>query len=53
MVYRFITKETFEEKINEIIKNKKEISDLVVSSGEKWIGEFSDTELKNFFSITN
>ncbi|MEK9143675.1 MAG: DEAD/DEAH box helicase [Patescibacteria group bacterium] len=49
-VHRFITANTFEEKINQMIKNKRELADLSVGSGEKWIGELSNSELKELFS---
>ncbi|MBI4600262.1 DEAD/DEAH box helicase [Candidatus Uhrbacteria bacterium] len=51
MVYRMITKDTFEEKINAMIQAKKELADLTVAKGEKWIGEFSNTELKTLFQM--
>lgn len=46
MVYRLITKDSFEEKINEMIQSKKELADLTVNTGEKWIGDLSNDELK-------
>ena len=49
-VHRFITADTFEEKINQMINNKRELADLTVGSGEKWIGELSNSELKKLFS---
>lgn len=51
-VYRFITMGTFEEKIDEMIKSKKELADLVVSKGEKWVTEMSNKELKDMFSLS-
>lgn len=51
MVYRMITQGTFEEKINEMIQAKKELADLTVSTGENWIGDMSNTELKNVFGL--
>jgi SNF2 family DNA or RNA helicase len=45
MVYRFITQGTFEEKINDMLQKKKELAELAISKGEKWIGELSDKEL--------
>ena len=51
MVHRFITKGTFEEKIDAMIKSKKELADMAVTQGEKWVGEFSNTELKEFFAL--
>ena len=51
MVHRFITKGTFEEKINDMIQSKKELANLTVSVGEKWIGEFSNQELKELIKL--
>ncbi|KAF5270836.1 hypothetical protein FQR65_LT17774 [Abscondita terminalis] len=49
MVHRFITKNTFEERINEIIQSKKALAEMTVSSGENWIGNLSNKELKDLF----
>ncbi len=51
IVYRMITKGTFEEKINEMIQQKKQLADLTVSAGEKWIGDLSNTELKKLINL--
>ncbi len=48
-VFRFITQNSFEEKIDKMIKAKQELQDLSVSVGEKWIGNMSDEELKMLF----
>lgn len=53
MVHRFITKNTFEEKINEMIQHKKALADMTVSTGENWIGKLSDTELESIFRLTD
>lgn len=45
MVHRFITQGTFEEKINKMIQSKKELADMTVSTGEKWIGDLSNKDL--------
>ena len=52
MVYRFICAGTFEERINEIISSKKEIAELTVQKGEKWLGDLSKSELRSFLSMT-
>ena len=52
MVYRLITQGTFEEKINAMLQEKKALADLVVSTGEKWVGELSNKDLKALFSIS-
>ena len=51
MVYRMVTQGTFEEKVNEMIKDKKELADLTVSTGENWIGDLSSEELKDIFEL--
>ena len=51
MVHRFITKNTFEEKINEMIQSKKALAELTVSTGENWIGNLSNKELKDLFKM--
>ncbi|MBR6414592.1 MAG: SWIM zinc finger family protein [Bacteroidales bacterium] len=49
LVTRFVTKGTFEEKIDKMIESKKELADLTVSSGESWIGKLSDKQLRELF----
>lgn len=51
MVYRFITQGTFEEKINEMIKSKKELAELTVASEEQWIGDLSNDDLQSVFGL--
>lgn len=49
IVHRFITKDTFEERINDMIESKRHLADMTVSTGEKWIGELSNSELREIF----
>lgn len=49
MVHRFITKNTFEERIDDMIQKKKNLADLTVTSGENWIGKLSNNELREVF----
>ncbi len=51
MVHRFITKNTFEERINEMIKQKKALAEMTVSTGENWIGNLSNKDLHEIFHI--
>lgn len=51
-VHRLITIGTFEEKIDEIISAKKELVNLTVSAGEKWLSELSNQELKEIFKLS-
>lgn len=51
MVHRFITKNTFEEKINEMIQRKKALAEMTVATGENWIGNLSNKELRDLFDM--
>nr|WP_241022050.1 SNF2-related protein [Burkholderia sp. Ac-20353] len=50
-VHRLITEATFEERINDMIKGKRELAELAVGTGEQWIGNLSDHELHSLFSL--
>ena len=52
LVYRFVTEGTFEERINEMLTEKRRITDLAVSSGENWVGDMSTSELRALFSLS-
>ena len=52
LVHRMITLGTFEEKIDEMLKSKKELADLAVYEGEKIITELSDEEIYNIFTLS-
>jgi len=49
MVHRFITKNTFEERINDMIQKKKALAEMTVATGENWIGNLSNKELREIF----
>lgn len=49
MVHRFITRGTFEERINDMIQQKHHLADMTVTSGESWIGKLSNKELREIF----
>ncbi|UTC67050.1 MULTISPECIES: DEAD/DEAH box helicase [unclassified Treponema] len=48
-VHRFICSGTFEEKVDEMIQKKREISGMSISSGETWISKLSNEELAGLF----
>ncbi len=52
MVHRMITLGTFEEKIDEMLKSKKELADLAVYEGEKIITELTDEEIYQIFTLS-
>ena len=50
-VHRFITEKTFEEKINKLIQSKKELANLAVSTGESWLGDLSNDDLRELVKL--
>ncbi|MGN0006429.1 MAG: DEAD/DEAH box helicase [Candidatus Gastranaerophilaceae bacterium] len=53
LVHRLITLGTFEEKIDEMIKKKKELVNMAVFEGEKTITDLTDEEIYNIFTLTS
>jgi SNF2 family DNA or RNA helicase len=51
LVHRLLTQGTFEEKINTMLKEKRELASLAVTQGEQWIGELSNRDLKGIFQL--
>lgn len=51
MVHRMITKGTLEEKIDDMLHSKKQLANLTVANGEKWIGELSDKDLRQLIAL--
>lgn len=49
LVHRFITKNTFEERIDRMIQDKRHLADMTVTAGENWIGKLSNQELRELF----
>ncbi len=49
VVHRFITQNTFEERIDQMIQDKRHLADMTVASGESWIGKLSNSELREIF----
>jgi len=50
-VHKFIALGTLEEKIDEMLESKQQLSDNVVSSSEGWITELSTEELQDLFTL--
>ncbi len=53
LVHRLIAKGTFEEKINQMLQDKKHLADMTVATGEKWVGDLSATELQELVHIND
>ncbi|MHA6481686.1 DEAD/DEAH box helicase [Paenibacillus sp. strain BS8-2] len=50
-VHKFISLGTLEERIDEMLENKQQLSDNVITSSESWITELSTDALKEMFSL--
>ncbi|WP_438347815.1 DEAD/DEAH box helicase [Paenibacillus sp. FA6] len=50
-VHKLICQGTLEERIDELIENKKSLSEQVVGSGETWLTEMSDTDLRDLIAL--
>jgi len=52
IVHKFVATGTIEERINDIINSKKELSEHIIgASGEKWLTELSDSELMSMLEL--
>ncbi len=51
-VRKFICTGTLEEKIDEMIEEKKALADLVVTDGEGWLTELSTRDLREMFALS-
>jgi SNF2 family DNA or RNA helicase len=51
-VRKFICTGTLEEKIDEMIEEKKALADLVISDGESWLTELSTEDLRQIFALS-
>lgn len=51
IVHRLLTTGTFEEQIDQMIQQKKELASLAVSTGENWVTELTNDQLKDLVTI--
>ena len=49
-VHKFICAGTLEDRIDEMIERKKEIAENVVGTGERWLTELSNEEIRHVFA---
>lgn len=52
-VHKFISMGTLEERIDEMIEQKKQLADMVIGAGESWLTEFSTDQLRELFKLSN
>lgn len=50
-VHRLLTRNTFEERINDMIQAKRGLADMSVGTGEQWIGQLNDQQLHELFTL--
>ncbi|HEV2656795.1 MAG TPA: DEAD/DEAH box helicase, partial [Ktedonobacteraceae bacterium] len=51
-VHKFVCVGTLEERIDQMIEQKKELAESIVGSGENWLTEMSTEQLKSLFSLS-
>jgi superfamily II DNA or RNA helicase len=51
MVHKLVTEGTVEERIGTIIDDKRALADAVIGSGETWVSELSDDELRRLVEL--
>jgi superfamily II DNA or RNA helicase len=52
-VHKMLCSGTVEEKIDDILESKRDLADQIVGTGESWITELDDGELRDLFSLGN
>ncbi|MDQ3637831.1 MAG: SWF/SNF helicase family protein, partial [Actinomycetota bacterium] len=50
-VHKFVCVGTLEEKIDEMIEQKKSLAESVLGAGENWLTEFSDQDLRELVKL--
>ncbi len=51
-VHKFISVGTMEERIDQMIEQKKELAESIVGAGENWLTELSTAQLKDLFALS-
>jgi superfamily II DNA or RNA helicase len=50
-VHRLITRATFEERIDALMRDKRELAELTIGSGESWIGKLPEDTLRELLAL--
>lgn len=50
-VHKFVCSGTLEERIDQLIEQKRELAERIVGSGETWLTELSTDQLKDLFAL--
>jgi SNF2 family DNA or RNA helicase len=51
-VHKFVCLGTLEERIDQMIEQKKELAESIVGTGEGWLTEMSTDQLKQVFALS-
>ena len=51
VVHKFVAAGTIEEKIDQLINDKKELAENVIGSGENWLTKLDDRALLNLMRL--
>ncbi len=51
-VHLLVTENTLEEKIDAMLEDKRELAELTVQSGEKWLTDMTDRQLRELVELT-
>ena len=50
-VHKFVVAGTLEERINEMIESKQALAEAIVGSGEEWLTELNNDELRQLLML--
>lgn len=50
-VHKYVCAGTLEEKIDEMIEKKRQLASNIIGAGETWLGELSNSELRDLFAL--
>ncbi len=50
-VHRMVSQGTLEEQIHQLLEDKRQLADRVVSAGEEWLGDLDDDALKSLIAL--
>jgi SNF2 family DNA or RNA helicase len=51
-VHKFVCVGTLEERIDQMIEQKKDLAERIVGAGESWLTEMSTDQLKELFALS-
>jgi SNF2 family DNA or RNA helicase len=52
-VHKFVCIGTLEERIDQMLEQKKELAESIISTGEAWLTELSTDQLKEVFRLSS